>query len=84
MVCVQDEDTVHGAGQNRVHLVFLTWHRETHVQEVGCVVQIVSWVNEWLASVVFESHGSDGWHLCDHAQGRNHALVRIAMSVLSW
>lgn len=77
MVSVQDEDTVHGACQNRIYFIFLTWNREAHVQEVGCVVQIVSWVNEWLANVVFVGHCSNGRHLRDHAQGCNHAQVWI-------
>ena len=77
VVSVQDEDTVHSAGQNRIYFVFLTWNCEAHVQEVGCVVQIVSWVNERLANVVFVGHCSNGRHLRDHAQGSNHALVWI-------
>ena len=35
VIGMQDEDAVHRAGQNRVHLVFLARHREAHVQEVG-------------------------------------------------
>ncbi len=77
MVCMEDEDAIHGTGQNRVHLVLLAGYGEAHVQEVGGVIEIVLRINEGLADMVLVGHGGDRRHLGDHAQRSDHALVRI-------
>ena len=54
MIGMKNEDPVHGAGQNRVDLVFLARHRKAHVQEVGrssrdrCVGYTKGWPIEYL------------------------------------
>ena len=77
MVGVQNEDAVHRAGENRVHLVVLGRHREAHAQEVRGVVEFVARRHEGLAGVILERAGCDRRHLRDHAMLGNLALHRI-------
>ncbi len=77
MVGVQDEDAVHGARQHRVGLVVLGRHREAHAQEVRGVVELVLRIDERLADRIFVGHGGQRRHLRDHADRRDHALMRI-------
>ncbi len=77
MIRVENENAVHGAGQNRIYLVLLARNGKTHVQEVGGVIEIVFRINEWLADVIFISHRRNGRHFGDHAMRGDHALMRI-------
>ena len=63
--------------EHRVDLVLLARHREAHAQEVRGVVERVQRINERLADVVLEGHRRDRRHLGDHAERRDHALVRV-------
>ena len=74
MVGMQGEDTVHGAGKDRIDDVILGWHAETHVQEVRRVIQIVPWIDERLSDGIFIGHCRDGRHLRDQAKGCDLAL----------
>ena len=77
MVGMQREDAVHGAGQDRVHLVFLARHGKAHVQEVRGVGQIVARIDEGLADMILVGHGSDRRQLGNHPVAGNLALARI-------
>ena len=77
MVRMQDEDAVHGAGEDRIDLVFLARHRKAHMQEVRRIFELVPGINEGLPDRVFVSHGGDGRHLGDHAHARHFALLHI-------
>ena len=77
MVGVQDEDAIHGARQHRVRLVFLGRHRVAHAQEIGRIVEFVLRINERLADRIFVGHGGQRRHFRDHADRRDHALMRI-------
>ena len=65
MIRVQDEDLVHGTGENRVGLVGCGRHAEGHVQEIRRVAQVVAREHERLADGVFVGHGRDGRDLGD-------------------
>ena len=77
VVGVQDEDAVHRARQHRVRLVLLARHREAHAQEVRGVVEVVLRIDERLADRILVGHRGERRHLRDHADRRDHALVRI-------
>ena len=77
VVRVQDEDAVHGAGDDRVRLVLFAGHREAHAQEVGGVVEIVLRINEGLPDRIFVGHRRQRRHFGDHADRCDHALGRV-------
>ncbi len=58
-------------------MILFARHGKAHAQEVRGVVEIILRVNEGLADVVLVGHGGDRRHLGNHAQRRDHALVRI-------
>ncbi len=78
VVGVQDEDPVHGAGQDRVGHILLGRHGEAHAQEVLGVGQLVARRHERLSRPVLERPGRDGRHLGDQPMGRDLALLGIA------
>ncbi len=77
VVGVQDEDAVHRAGEDRVHLVVLAGHRVHHVQEVLRVVEVVPGVHERLADGVLVGPGGDGGQLGDQPEGADAALLGV-------
>ena len=77
MVGVQDEDTVHGAHQDLIHLVLLGRHREHHAHEVRGVREVVARVHERLADRVLVGHRHDGRHLGDQAERRDDAVMLV-------
>ena len=77
VVGVQDEDAVHGLGQDGVALVVLSRHGEAHAQEVLGVAQLVARAHERLADGVFIGARGDRRDLGDHAVHGDPAVVRI-------
>ena len=78
VVCVQDEDAIHGTREHWIDFVFLAWNREAHVQKVRRVIEFVARIDERLANGIFVGHGGDRRHLGDHADACNLALLGIA------
>ena len=66
-----------GAGAGGVDLVFLARHGKAHMQKIRRVFQVVSRIDEGLASRIFVRHGGDGRHFRDHADARHLTLRRI-------
>lgn len=62
MVCMQNENTVHGAFQHRINPVSLAGRGEHHMQEVAGIGQIVARVDERLAERIFVAHSGHGGH----------------------
>ena len=77
MVGVQDQDTVHGAGEHGIDVVWLGGHRVHHVEKVFRVAEIVTRIHERLAERIFVGPGGDGWHFGDQAEGADFAVLRI-------
>ncbi len=77
MIRMQDENTIHCAGEHWIWNVILAGYRKAHMQEVGREIEIVLRVNEWLADVIFVGHGGKGRDLGNHADRSDHALMRI-------
>ncbi len=77
MIGMQDEDAVHGARQNGVHLVFLARHRKAHVQEIGGIGQFVARINKGLPDVILVGHRRNRRQLGNHPVRGNFALPRI-------
>ena len=77
MVGMQDEDSIHGAGQYRADRLFLARGVEHHVQEVFRVSQVVAGIHHRLTHGVLVHHGCQGRHLGDQAHRRNLAVLRI-------
>ena len=77
MVGVQQENGVHGFGQDRVHLVLFTGVAEHHVQEVLGVAEIVARVHEGLTDGVFVGHGRQGGHFRHQANCRDFAMLFV-------
>ena len=78
MVGVENEDLVHGAGEHRIDLVFLAWHRKAHVEEVRRIGEAVLGINERLSNRIFKCHGGDGRQLGDHPSRGDLTLLGIA------
>ncbi len=77
MVCVQNEDAIHGTRENWIDFVFLAWNREAHVQKVRRVIEFIARIDERLPNRIFVGHGGDCRHLGDHADACNLALPGI-------
>jgi hypothetical protein len=77
VVRVQDEDAVHGARQDRVHLIVLRRHREAHAQEVLRIALVVARIHERLTDRIFERARRDRGHLGDHPVRGDFALHRV-------
>ena len=77
MVSMQGEDAVHGAFKHGVDHIGLTRCTEHHAQEIARVGQIVLRVKEGLTDAVFVSHGHQGGHLGNQANGRHFTVLRV-------
>ena len=65
VVRMEREDAIHGAGHDRVHMVFLGRNRKAHVKEVGRIIEVISRINEGLADGVFVGPSRDRRHFRD-------------------
>ncbi len=77
MVSVQDQNTIHGAFQNRVHFILFTRRGEHHAQEVTGVGEVVAWINKRLSDGVFVTHRSHGWHFGQQTECSDIAMTLI-------
>ena len=77
MVSMQNEDTVDGAREHIVDLVFLTRNRKHHAHEVGRIGQIVARINVGFAHRILVSHGDKTGHLADELHGSHGSLLGI-------
>ena len=77
VISMENEDAVHGLGQYRADLRFLTRGAKHHVQEVFRVGQIVTRVHERLANSVLVAHRSDGRHFCNKAICSDFTVCRV-------
>ncbi|EEB79921.1 hypothetical protein GPB2148_3769 [marine gamma proteobacterium HTCC2148] len=74
---MQQENTVHGLGQNRADVALLAGHAKHHVKKVFSVAHAVIGVHERLADREFVAHCCDSWHFGDQAKGSNFAAALI-------
>jgi hypothetical protein len=77
VICVKDEEAVHGFRDGRVHFVVFCRNREAHVQEVFGVGILVPRIDEFLAEIVFQDAGTKGRHLGQETDGVEPALFRV-------
>ena len=77
MVGMKDENLVHRFGQNRADLIRLRRNRETHMQEVFRIRQIIARVNEGLAYRIFISHRRQCRDFRNQTVRGNFALRRV-------
>ena len=75
MIRVQDENLVHGLGQDRVRLVLLARNAKHHLQEVLGVREVIARINERLANGILVTPGGNGRHLCNQAMRGNFPLL---------
>ena len=75
MVSMQGEDFVHRASDHVIRLVIdITRRGKHHIQEVFCIVEVVTRIHEWLALRVFITHCCKRWHFCNQANGCDFAM----------
>src|SRR5262245_37632771 len=74
---MKNKELPHGAVEGGVDRVFLAWHGKAHTQEIRRVLQLIPWIDEWLADRIFVSHGGNGRHFRDHADTGHLPLRRI-------
>ena len=80
MIGVQNEDAIERARDDRIDDIRLARNREAHLQEVGCVVEVVARIDERLSDRILVGHRRNGRHLGDHAVARDFAL-RLVVDV---
>ncbi|MNH31232.1 hypothetical protein D3C79_915730 [compost metagenome] len=68
MVGMQDQNTIHGAFQHRVHHVLFARCSKHHAQEVTGVGQIVAWINKRLTERILVTHRCHGRHFGQQAE----------------
>ena len=69
MVSVQNKDAVQGALEHGVDHIIFTRIAKHHAQKVTRIAQFVSGVKVGLANAVFVSHGDQGGHFGNQADG---------------
>ncbi len=74
MVGMQDQNPVHGAGQNRVDLVGFGHAREHHGQKVFRVIQVIARINKGVTLSVFVGPCRNGGNFGNQAHGREFAV----------
>ena len=77
VICVQCENTVHRAGEDRVHDVIFGGVGKTHPQEIGRIIKVVARIHKRLTDGVFIGPCRNRWHFRDQTDGRNFALVFV-------
>ena len=77
MVCVEQEDTVHCAGDGWRDHRWLAGVAKHHVKEVRRVIQIVARVHEWLTDRELVTHCCDGGHFRYQTKRCDFAVVGI-------
>ena len=77
MVGMQQEDTIHGLGQDGADFTVFTRSIKHHMKEVFGIAQVITRVHKWLANGVFVNHGCQCGHFSDQSMGRNNAVIVV-------
>ena len=77
MVCVEQEDTVHRAGDGWRDNGWLAGVAKHHMQEVRRVIQVVARVHEWLTDGELVTHCCDSRHFRNQTKRCDFAVIGI-------
>ena len=77
MFCMEDEQHIKDLGHRPADLVVGHGERKHHVKEVGCVLEVVSWIDECLIHRMFVRPRGDGGHFGDESGGADPRGVGV-------